>query len=129
MLVPLADAPTISATPTAAAVSGAANREGQSTPTVNPIAQAASTPAAPTAPSHQGGLPQACWLAVTPNTTATQGAEAASIHPVVAGSAAPRRHHAGRGVVVVRSAAPRRPSRDPVQAAPPALNNAKSSTM
>jgi hypothetical protein len=57
---------------TVSVASGAVNRLGKNTPAAKPRAQAAATPAAPTATGHSGGPPQAPWRAVLQYKTATQ---------------------------------------------------------
>src|SRR5215472_2066679 len=92
----------------------------------NPAALNAVTAVAPTATHHHGGVPPTPWWAYHANMAPTKARYAATAQIAVAAQAASCAAHRGRGAAVTRSARRRRPSRDPVQAATPATNGAKS---
>jgi hypothetical protein len=68
------------------------------------------------------------WAAVAPYSTATQARYPAITQASVAASVAESLAQPGRPVVVTRSAAQQRVSRDPIQAEAPATKVAKSIT-
>src|SRR5580693_2584832 len=108
------------------AATGAANRLGKKAPTANPAALNAVTAAAPTATHHHGGEPWSPWPAYTANMTPTKTRYAPTAQIVAAAQAASCAAQRGRTAPAIKSAVPRLPSRDAIQAATPATKGAKS---
>jgi len=108
------------------ASSGTAKRLGKTTPAVKPRALNASTPSAPTSTGHHGSGPVGLCAAVAPSSRPRHRTYAPSAQIASAAQEESRAAQRGSGVVATCSAVLRRPSREPVQAAAPATNGAKS---
>src|SRR5215467_3289972 len=118
------DVPMANSAPNAAM--GAMKRPGKYAPRANPAEVNAATPTPAAATGHHGGAPQAMDRPRSPSVTAMKTRYDPTAQTTVAAQVASWASQRGRTVAVTRSVMPRLPSREPIQAATPATNGAKS---